>query len=142
MPVLVTTAVQFVESLFSNRPSQCRKLHNLAKSIIIFDEAQILPLSYLRPCVWAISQLVAHYGASAVLCTATQPALGPLFRELPRSWPWRNYVPGRGGLGRLSAGPFRRAGKLTWEELAGQLQAQEQVLCVVNRRKAAQTVFH
>ena len=143
MPVLVTTAVQFFESLFSNRPSQCRKLHNLAKSIIIFDEAQILPLSYLRPCVWAISQLVEHYGASAVLCTATQPALGPLFREFASELAMEELCPmAAEAWDAFRRVHFRRAGKLTWEELAGQLQAQEQVLCVVNRRKAAQTVFH
>ena len=79
MPVVVTTAVQFFESIYSNRSSQCRKLHNLAKSVIIFDEAQMLPIPYLRPCVSAIAQLIGHFHATAVLCTATQPALNPLF---------------------------------------------------------------
>ena len=143
MPVVVTTAVQFFESLFSNRPSQCRKLHNLAKSIIIFDEAQILPLSYLRPCVWAISQLVEHYGASAVLCTATQPALGPMFREFAPELAMEELCPmAAEDWDAFRRVHFRRADKLTWDELAGQLQTQEQVLCVVNRRKAAQAVFH
>ena len=68
---MVTTAVQFFESLYANRSSRCRKLHNIANSVIIFDEAQTLPTSYLLPCVSAIAQLVRHYHATAVLCTAT-----------------------------------------------------------------------
>ena len=72
--------MQFFESLYANRSSRCRKLHNLANRVLIFDEAQTLPCDYLRPCVSAIAQLVQHYGGTAVLCTATQPDLGGLFR--------------------------------------------------------------
>ena len=142
MPVVVTTAVQFFESLFSNRPSQCRKLHNLARSVIIFDEAQMLPLPYLRPCVWAVSQLLQYCGVSAVLCTATQPALAPVFREFARDLPMEELCPmDAEDWDAFRRVTFRRAGKLTWDELAGQLQEQNQVLCVVNTRKAAQEVF-
>ena len=142
MPVVVTTAVQFFESLYANRPSQCRKLHNLAGSVILFDEAQLLPLPCLRPCVHAIAQLVQHYGASAVLCTATQPALGPLFAE---------FLPGRPAVElcppelcppeSFRRVCFRQAGRLDWDTLSGQLQQHEQVLCVVNSRKSAQEIF-
>ncbi len=74
-PIVVTTNVQFFESLHGNRSSRCRKLHNMADSVIIFDEAQCLPPAFLRPCVFAIRELARHYGVTPVLCTATQPVL-------------------------------------------------------------------
>ncbi len=74
-PIVVTTSVQFFESLYANRSSACRKLHNIANSVVIFDEAQCLPVNYLRPCVFAIRELARHYGVTPILCTATQPVL-------------------------------------------------------------------
>ena len=73
-PIVVTTAVQFFESLYSNRTSKCRKLHNLADSIIVLDEAQTVPPRLLLPCLAALDELQRGFGASVVLCTATQPA--------------------------------------------------------------------
>lgn len=142
LPVVVTTAVQFFESLFSSRSSKCRKLHNLAGSVIIFDEAQMLPLPYLRPCIFAIAQLVKHYGVSAVLCTATQPFLGPLFREfLPEKAPVELCPPDTYDSHLFRRVTYRREGSLTSEVLSQRLNALPQVLCVVNLRKIAQEIF-
>lgn len=142
MPVVVTTAVQFFESLFAARSSKCRKLHNLAGSVIIFDEAQMLPVPYLRPCVAAIAQMVRHYRASAVLCTATQPALGQLFQEfLPETPPAELCPPGTYCASVFRRVSFRRENTLSIGALAGQLNTLPQVLCVVNRRKAAQDLY-
>ena len=138
----VTTAVQFFESLFANRSSQCRKLHNLAQSVIIFDEAQMLPVPYLRPCVYAIAQLVKGYGASAVLCTATQPALDGIFREFLPDKPAVELCPSEAIHQEVfQRVTFRREGKLSWEAVAERISGQKQALCVVNSRKSAQTVY-
>ena len=142
VPVVVTTAVQFFESLYANRPSRCRKLHNMAGSVLVFDEAQTLPVPYLRPCVAAIVQLVRHYGAAAVLCTATQPALEPLFGDLAPDLPIREICPAP----ERQAAVFRRTclrdlGELTREAMAGRLNAARQVLCVLNRRKTVQELY-
>ncbi len=141
-PVVVTTAVQFFESLYANRPSQCRKLHNLANSVLIFDEAQMLPVSHLRPCVAAIAQLVRNFRSTAVLCTATQPALGDLFREFAPEVPIRELCPGTADLyEHFRRVTFAQAGQLSVQELADRLNGLSQVLCIVNSRKSAQAVF-
>ena len=110
--------------------------------MLIFDEAQTLPCDYLRPCVSAIAQLVQHYGATAVLCTATQPDLGRLFREFAPEQPLRELSPDPEllyqVLRRVTLGDL---GTISAEALVGRLEEQEQVLCVVNRRKTTQTLF-
>ena len=142
MPVVVTTAVQFFESLYAYRSSQCRKLHNITESVIVFDEAQMLPIPYLRPCVWAISQLVKNYKASALLCTATQPALDPLFHEFLPECTIREICPASSFTAEVfQRVTFQKTGRLTWDELAARMNSCHQVLCIVNSRKSAQEVY-
>ncbi len=73
--IIVTTNVQFFESLHANRTSRCRKLHRIARSVVILDEAQALPVEFLAPCLRSLEELHTHYGSTIVLCTATQPAI-------------------------------------------------------------------
>ncbi|MCD8087409.1 MAG: CRISPR-associated helicase Cas3' [Oscillospiraceae bacterium] len=141
-PVIVTTAVQFFESLFSNRSSRCRKLHNISNAVLIFDEAQTLPVDYLMPCLASIAQLVQHYGSTAVLCTATQPALAPYFQKLAPELPLREICPNSLDLfASLRRTTLKQIGSLSQTELAARLAASDQVLCVVNRRQTAQTIY-
>ena len=141
-PVIVTTAVQFFESLFSNKPSRCRKLHNIANSVIIFDEAQMLPLSYLKPCISAIAELVRHYRATAVLCTATQPSLGRLFRDYDESIAGREICENISELQSFFRRVhFVRKGSMDCETLAQSIEQKLQILCIVNTRKTAQEVY-
>lgn len=142
MPIIVTTSVQFFESLFSNKSSHCRKLHNIADSVIIFDEAQMLPIPYLQPCVYAIAELVQHYHATAVLCTATQPALDKQFQKYLPKQKIAELCPKE-----LSDNPvfsrvrFENAGKMSWEAVCQEMNQEKQVLCIVNSRKNAKRIF-
>ncbi|MDO4285748.1 MAG: CRISPR-associated helicase Cas3' [Eubacteriales bacterium] len=145
LPVVVTTNVQFFESFFSNKPSRCRKLHNVAGSVVIFDEVQMLPVSYLKPCVRVIGELVANYHCTAVLCTATQPALGNF---LPDGMKTREICPDP----EEQFAFFRRTevemrGKISEESLIRELLGTEgekpprQILCILNSRKRAQHIY-
>ena len=142
-PIILTTAVQFFESIYSNKPGKNRKLHNIAKSVIVFDEAQMLPVPFLRPCLAAICELVKNYGCSAVLCTATQPAVEGLLREYAPDASVRELCPEPEKMYQA----FRRVnyiddGELSDEELIERLRERRQVLCVVNSRRQAQALYH
>lgn len=141
-PVIVTTAVQFFESLFGDRPSQCRKLHNIAGSVIILDEAQTLPLKLLRPIMAAIDELALNYQCSIVLCTATQPALKKA----------EGFINGFEDVHEISPDPLalftelervtvKNIGEQTDEQLLTHLQEKEQVLIIVNNRRHARSLY-
>lgn len=140
-PVIVTTAVQFFESLYSNRPSQCRKLHSIANSVIIFDEAQMLPGCHLTPCTGVIANLTAHFRATAVLCTATQPVLTDLLQSFCKELEVKELCPQVAEYFlKFARVTFRDGGHLSDEALAEELCRKEQVLCIVNTRKTAQKI--
>jgi CRISPR-associated endonuclease/helicase Cas3 len=140
--------VRLFESLFSNRPSQCRKLHNLARSVIVLDEVQTLPLDLLRPCVAALKELAANYGCSIVLCTATQPALlaAPPGGGRPFTDGFENVVELAPDPPALFAALRRVSVEMIEdvqadEQLAARLDAAPQALCIVNRRAHAQALY-
>lgn len=138
-PVIVTTNVQFFESLFSNKPSKCRKLHNIAKSVLIFDEAQMLPNDYLKPCVAALEEIIRHYESTIVLCTATQPALEDMFASDMR---FRELCPRMDEQFRFfKRSQIKKLEEMTEEELVKRLKGEQQALCILNTKKAVQKVY-
>ncbi|MCY3744790.1 MAG: CRISPR-associated helicase Cas3' [Acidobacteria bacterium] len=141
-PIVVTTAVQFFESLFANRTSRCRKLHNIAGSVVVLDETQTLPLGFLRPCVAAIDELARNWRASVVLSSATQPALAEEsgfaggLREVHELAPEPVRLQER--LRRIRLHPQDTVSE---DELADRLRETPQVLCIVNTRRRARVVY-
>jgi len=149
-PIIVTTSVQMLESLFANRPSACRKLHRLARSVILFDEVQTLPISLAVPTLAALSRLSERYGASVVFSTATQPAFAHLDQHVRQycalGWVPKEIVPDNLGLFRrarrtITRWPESLDARVSWSELAERLASHKQALCVVNLKRHALSLF-
>jgi len=144
-PIVLTTNVQLLESLFSNRPSACRKLHNLMESVILFDEAQSLPAGFAVPTLAALSHLAAAYRSSVVFATATQPAFDTLHEAVTKhavsGWRPVEAVPEHAQMFdvlRRVVVRWPTAGeKLAWSELATRLRGTDQALVVVNLKRHA-----
>ena len=139
-PVIVTSCVQFFESLFAAQPGKCRKLHNISNSVLIFDEAQTIPLPLLLPCTRVIQELVLNYGCTAVLATATQSAIenyfGPLsLREITENLDEEFTFFNRVTIKNILSESF------TEKTLASRLFKHDRFLCIVNTRKRAQQLF-
>lgn len=136
-PVVITTNEQFFESLYANKTSRCRKLHNIANSVIILDEAQMMPVDFLKPCLHALEQLVHYYGCTVVLCSATQPELGRYLQKEPTE-----IIENVGELFQF----FKRVtfdidGETDYAEIAKKLDECEQVLCIASTKKEAEKIF-
>lgn len=141
-PLIVTTNVQLFESLFANRTTPCRKLHRLARSVIVLDEAQTIPVEFLAPTLSALNRLVEDYGCTVLLCTATQPALERRegfeigLTDVRRCI--RNEEKLFADLKRVEVS---RIGKCDDETLAQRLSDESSVLCIVNTRPHAARLY-
>ena len=141
-PLIVTTNVQLLESLFAYRTTPCRKLHNLARSVIILDEAQMIPVELLKPTLAALRELVLNYGCSIVLCTATQPALERRSDFELGLQGVRPIIPDAAPLFKaLRRVEVRKLHKRTDEELSSLLAREQSALCIVNTRRHASRLY-
>jgi CRISPR-associated endonuclease/helicase Cas3 len=146
-PLVVTTNVQLLESLFAAKTSRCRKLHNIVNSIIVLDEAQQLPPEFLQPILDALNLLVKHYGVTVVLCTATQPALNSTdyfdktknLRGLENVREIIDHPDALfAALERVQVElPPDLALSTPWADIAAQIEQEDCVLAIVGTRKAA-----
>lgn len=141
VPLVVTTNVQLFESIYSDKPSRCRKNHNLANSVIVLDEAQSIPDKVLAPCLAALEELANNYSTTIVLCTATQPALDAV-------WPFgsspREIVPEARRHERLFGARthIESIGERSVASLADEIASLDEVLCVVSSRWAASSLYN
>ena len=148
-PLIVTTSVRFFESLFSNHPSDLRRIHNVARSVIILDEVQTLPRRLLMPLLGILRELTEHWGCTLVLSTATQPAFEARSPRQDYLWPEGTITPivppemvasMHTQLRRVHI-EWRLSETISWETLAGKLAQHPQVLCVLNIRDHVAAVY-
>jgi CRISPR-associated endonuclease/helicase Cas3 len=142
-PLIVTTNVQLFESLFANKPSRCRKLHRIANSVIILDEAQTIPVTLLAPCLRVLELLVHQYGCTVVLCTATQPAIEKR-EEFPIGLPLpMPIIENAAALySTLKRVEVRNAGVMSCAALAARMAENPQGLAIVNTRRHATALYN
>ncbi|WP_145169667.1 CRISPR-associated helicase Cas3' [Rubripirellula lacrimiformis] len=141
-PLVVTTNNQLFESLFACRASRCRKLHRIARRVIILDEVQSLPVELLTPTLLAIRELVESFGCTVVLCTATQPAFQWQEDFAIGLHEIRNIIPMTEKLhDRLRRTTVHPIGALSDEQLVARINAEDRVLCIVNTRPHASKLF-
>lgn len=151
-PIVVTTNVQLFESLFANKTSRCRKLHNLSNSIIILDEAQMLPPEFLRPILLVLKGLEENFGVSVLFSTATQPALSGTIGSGQNSFKGietntvRELIPDflqlTNDLKRVHVQMPVNTNQFTeWNVIADELKAFDQVLCIVNTRRDCRELY-
>lgn len=148
-PIVVTTNVRFFESLFSNKPSQCRKLHNIAKSVVILDEVQTLPLEFLQPIINTFKSLKNVFGTSFLFTTASQPILDGTIRGTNRL----NQFEALPHIHEIIPAEAKLHDKLrrveleinnapqTYDDIAEQIAQHDRVLCIVNTRRDAKELF-
>lgn len=145
-PIVVTTTVQLFESLFGRKTRQCRKLHNIARSVVILDEFQTIPSHLRAPIFDVLKELVANYGMSVVLCTATQPVLDTIEDGLAHAGitvtelapdPAHAFQ----ALERVCYEWPAREEPWTWERVASEMQEADQVLTIVNTVRHAAELF-
>lgn len=146
-PIIVTTNVQLFESLYSNKTSRCRKLHNIAKSVLILDEVQTLPAENLKPIIDILDSLNKYMGTSILFTTATQPAFSGIIGsgqakfEGLESKEIIHDVDGLFNEMRRTRIIFEKE-PFSYEDLAKEITESDQILCVVNTRGEAQQLYN
>ncbi|WP_158702654.1 CRISPR-associated helicase Cas3' [Paenibacillus faecalis] len=138
-PIIVTTNVQFFESLFSNKRSKARKLHHIANSIVIFDEAQMMNGHFFKPSLYTMEELTRNYRVTALFCTGTQPEIGQLFPKSVQIHEVVQDVPLR--YQQFQRTCIHQLEQQTITRLASKLEQHDQVLCIVNTRKIARELY-
>lgn len=139
---IVTTEVQFFETLFSSRRSKLRKMHNMADSVLIFDEAHLIPVDFMQPCLEGIAVLTKKLACKAIFLTATMPDYKALLDcySMP-GLRVRELITDKSRFDVFRKCRFMNLGEITEEQLLGRLGSSPSTLVVVNSRRTARSLY-
>ncbi|MGN0637922.1 MAG: CRISPR-associated helicase Cas3' [Huintestinicola sp.] len=140
-PLIVTTNVQFFQSFYHRKSSRLRKLHNIADSVIVFDEVHMMPIPFLQPCLRAVGYAVKFLGSEAFFLSATMPDFGELFGKYAKGCGYDELISDKSEFGAFRNCGFRFLGQTAWVKLAQMSEENDSSLIIVNSRKAAGRLY-
>lgn len=139
--IVITTAVQFFESVYSNKRSKLRKLHNMADSIIIFDEAHMMPVENLQPCLEAISYITKYLNSEALFLTATMPDFKALIEKYTIGNKIVDLIDDKSDFRAFNKCRYENLGEISDMCLIERARQFASSLIVVNKRKTASELY-
>lgn len=140
-PLIVTTNVQFFQSFYHRKSSRLRKLHNIADSVIVFDEVHMMPVPFLQPCVRAVGYAVKYLGSEAFFLSATMPDFAELFHKYAKGCDYDELIRDKTDFKMFRNSQIRYLGEITWDRLAQMSEENESTLIIVNSRKSAGKLY-
>ena len=140
-PLIVTTNVQFFQSFYHRKSSRLRKLHNIADSVIVFDEVHMMPVPFLQPCVRAVGYAVKYLGSEAFFLSATMPDFAELFHKYAKGCDYDELIRDKTDFKMFRNSQIRYLGEITWDKLAQMSEENESTLIIVNSRKSAGKLY-
>ena len=140
-PLIVTTNVQFFQSFYHRKSSRLRKLHNIADSVIVFDEVHMMPVPFLQPCIRAVGYAVKYLGSEAFFLSATMPDFAELFHKYAKGCDYDELIRDKTDFKMFRNSQIRYLGEITWDRLAQMSEENESTLIIVNSRKSAGKLY-
>lgn len=140
-PLIVTTNVQFFQSFYHRKSSRLRKLHNIADSVIVFDEVHMMPVPFLQPCIRAVGYAVKYLGSEAFFLSATMPDFADLFHKYANGCDYDELIRDKTDFKMFRNSQIRYLGEITWDRLAQMSEENESTLIIVNSRKSAGKLY-
>lgn len=140
-PLIITTNVQFFQSFYHRKSSRLRKLHNIADSVIVFDEVHMMPIPFLQPCIRAVGYAVKYLGSEAFFLSATMPDFGELFEKYAKGCGYSELISDKSDFNAFRNSSISFMGKISWEGLSQAAEEHESALIIVNSRRSAGRLY-